>query len=1086
MIAGRDIHITASGQERHSHLVLQGTKANANHQLEITSNHNLLLDTDIDYEYSYEKTTKKHGKWHNRKTTTTHTTHEYTDAKVATLHANNILLQTQGISTNALNIFGAQMSADDNIKLSSSGHINLYVVEDSRKTHQDSHTKKKFAGIRYGSSKSRWQYHQISTLPASLTANYINSQSAGNTTLEGTQFSYLTGATIRADNKISLLPATSVLYEQFNQDSNYVVWQSMTNRGKYQESATLPSFTGITAPVFEARGGLIVQIPISEKDAQKRTLKEQIINLAKQPEYSYLNNLIGRQDIDWQEIILSDQDWNYKQQGLTPAGAALVAIAVAAATGGAGSSLSTSIVGATGSTALGAAGKAAFINLSQQATISLINNQGDVAATLRELGNKQNVKQLTFAIVGAGISSQLNSTLLKNINTGSGASFSDKFIKGVVDGTSQGLLESAVYGTDLTEALEKNLRAQIVKVGTSEVFSHAVKPIDADSFSRNIAHKLAAALTGCVSAAANKQDCEAGAIGAAVGEMWGDWRVNAETQKLIDAGIITEGTPAYNQILNESKLIAGVVAAFAGEDVNVAAGMAEEAARNNQLSRAILGFGKNEDKEFIEDYKKYCSQNYSQSSCQNILTKWKNISYKKNAGLSDVQIKAWENDVNRIYNAYVSQCGTNDTNCQKILRTARDYYAISHGGDESFLMSMEISLNTYMNGGWDTIKNKGMPYVIVAMTGITELSRPKAKVSGAGKNTNNKANSANSSKNTTCLTPPMCFTAGTLIHTIHGLKPIESIEHGDLIWSRQEFGTEYGYRPVIATKATPNQDIYEVVVKHSNNTTETFKTTSEHPFWVEGIGWLKASLLEQGMTLLDKHGSANVTIISQAKLDHTETVYNFEVQDFHTYHIGEYGVWVHNANCCDLVNQNPVTETKRGVISNKKLTNNAIELDLTPQTQKQLKDIIDNGDISGAKTEDLFENVVKEHGGKVLTGGKYGSNNGYDHVVIFKDTDGKIYLTMTVDSKQLNSKGVKLDPKAAGGNMQMSDDWDDEVLGRLGKNSEASQAIRAAKENGTLVKGVAYVDKNSKTLKLVRINPTNPTNPTKKKEKKKP
>ena len=48
------------------------------------------------------------------------------------------------------------------------------------------------------------------------------------------------------------------------------------------------------------------------------------------------------------------------------------------------------------------------------------------------------------------------------------------------------------------------------------------------------------------------------------------------------------------------------------------------------------------------------------------------------------------------------------------------------------------------------------------------------------------------------------------------------------------------------------------------------------------------------MTLLDKHGLPNVTILSQTKLTHTDTVYNFEVQDFHTYHIGEYGVWVHN------------------------------------------------------------------------------------------------------------------------------------------------------------------------------------------------
>ncbi|WP_227547729.1 HINT domain-containing protein [Moraxella catarrhalis] len=55
------------------------------------------------------------------------------------------------------------------------------------------------------------------------------------------------------------------------------------------------------------------------------------------------------------------------------------------------------------------------------------------------------------------------------------------------------------------------------------------------------------------------------------------------------------------------------------------------------------------------------------------------------------------------------------------------------------------------------------------------------------------------------------------------------------------------------------------------------------------------------MTLLDKHGLPNVTILSQTKLTHTDTVYNFEVQDFHTYHIGEFGVWVHNAECCGVL-----------------------------------------------------------------------------------------------------------------------------------------------------------------------------------------
>lgn len=161
-----------------------------------------------------------------------------------------------------------------------------------------------------------------------------------------------------------------------------------------------------------------------------------------------------------------------------------------------------------------------------------------------------------------------------------------------------------------------------------------------------------------------------------------------------------------------------------------------------------------------------------------------------------------------------------------------------------------------------------------------------------------------------------------------------------------------------------------------------------------------------------------------------------------------------------------------GVISRTKLNNGAIELATTPKTSQQAQDIAQNGDPTGMKTEALFNNVVKEHGGTVLDGGKYGSNNGYDHVVIFKDAEGNTYLTMVVDSKQLNSKGIVLNHNAAGGTMQMSDDWDEVVLNKLDENSEAYKVIRVAQKNGNLVKGAAYVDKTTGKLNLVRINPT--------------
>ena len=145
-----------------------------------------------------------------------------------------------------------------------------------------------------------------------------------------------------------------------------------------------------------------------------------------------------------------------------------------------------------------------------------------------------------------------------------------------------------------------------------------------------------------------------------------------------------------------------------------------------------------------------------------------------------------------------------------------------------------------------------------------------------------------------------CFTAGTLIETDQGLKEIEQFVGGELIWTRNDITLEYGYRPVIATKVTADQPIFEVVIRGGNGQQETLNTTAEHPFWVKELGWLKASLLQTGMTLLDRNNE-ELKVVSQCLVSNKlETVYNIEVEGFHTYHVGELGIWVHNANCCEI------------------------------------------------------------------------------------------------------------------------------------------------------------------------------------------
>lgn len=197
----------------------------------------------------------------------------------------------------------------------------------------------------------------------------------------------------------------------------------------------------------------------------------------------------------------------------------------------------------------------------------------------------------------------------------------------------------------------------------------------------------------------------------------------------------------------------------------------------------------------------------------------------------------------------------------------------------------------------------------------TATNLAKNVVKNEGKVINVASSVASTVKETTTLKPKpektlnivcgmgeKCFVAGTLIETVNGLKPIEEIQYGELIWSREEFGEKYAYKPVFANKVTLNQETFKVVVKNEDGKTESFVTTAEHPFFVEGKGWLKAILLEEDMVLLDRNGLPSLQVVSQQATGKLETVYNIAVEEFSTYHVGEFGVWVHNANCCDFVN----------------------------------------------------------------------------------------------------------------------------------------------------------------------------------------
>ncbi|MGZ0052668.1 polymorphic toxin-type HINT domain-containing protein [Brevibacillus gelatini] len=140
-----------------------------------------------------------------------------------------------------------------------------------------------------------------------------------------------------------------------------------------------------------------------------------------------------------------------------------------------------------------------------------------------------------------------------------------------------------------------------------------------------------------------------------------------------------------------------------------------------------------------------------------------------------------------------------------------------------------------------------------------------------------------------------CFTAGTKVLTDDGEKNIEDIEVGDRVLAKTENNPdgELAYKEVTALYRNQRDDIIKLHVGE-----QVIETTDNHPFWVEGRGWVFADELQVGDKLQKADGS-NLTIdeVEFVKLDEPVTVYNFTVADYHTYYVTNIGIWVHNTEC---------------------------------------------------------------------------------------------------------------------------------------------------------------------------------------------
>jgi len=142
--------------------------------------------------------------------------------------------------------------------------------------------------------------------------------------------------------------------------------------------------------------------------------------------------------------------------------------------------------------------------------------------------------------------------------------------------------------------------------------------------------------------------------------------------------------------------------------------------------------------------------------------------------------------------------------------------------------------------------------------------------------------------------PCGCFTDETLVLTENGYVPIAEINIDDYVLAFNDKTNEIAYKKVTETVELEFTQIFKIY--YGENVIEV---THEHPFFIDG-NWVSADEIKVGDNLTLKDDQ-KVLVDKVELIEGNFTVYNIEVEDFHTYYVSKQNVLVHNGQICNLV-----------------------------------------------------------------------------------------------------------------------------------------------------------------------------------------
>ena len=541
------------------------------------------------------------------------------------------------IDKSSVNIVGSKLSARDTISLYAEGAITItssqlistqggiellaqqgiYILDAQGNTQVN---RQKIKGRTQGTSSDFNTWAVRSVLSAGK--GVLMDTAEGDITLRAAQISSTEGTGVYARNgKVHLL----VTKEQSQYYLNMVkkgTWTIKTRTVEQNNETAVPNSI-VGGFKVEALHGVDVEYtgivdsngkPIEDLDLQMDAYKNM-------PELAWMADLRSNPNVSasWNQIKLIKINKDDTSRQLSPAAMAIIAIAVAVATGGGGAALlsGSSITGAAAGTTWAAVSNAAFTTLVTQASSSLLAGNS-LSQTLKNMSSEDSLKSLAISMVTAGAMQHTDLEMFKVAENAPTTviTLAQQAGQAVVNATVQAGVSVAISGgnTDQFKAAFKqgfmmSAANSITQVLAQKIGDAAHLPEDQriSVGAQYLAHAALGCLRGTLTAKINGSDaesaCYSGSGGALIGEAVGKYyasRLNKDVTDWANAQLSHTGQwPSDKERFGQLELLrlrgadiaqlTAAVAAFAsGGNADTAASSAKNSAQNNALELSFV------------------------------------------------------------------------------------------------------------------------------------------------------------------------------------------------------------------------------------------------------------------------------------------------------------------------------------------------------------------------------------------------------------------------------------------------------------------------------------------------------------------